>query len=221
MFYDQTFRAGYPTSGKYIATGPEAWRPGERTCQRSLIMGCPWEMCRHRLGSERGPGTRWGQGRCERCPSSSNPVMLWSFTSQTWGTCVWSNYMYMGGLSKASQSNLSVAFWGVISPAVRQSEEDAWTHVLAADETFNSVAWNFRPFNGGLVYRVNHQDNYFATPRPTYENVLYGDGHVSALTKDDFPQGLLGIGATNWSVSTSLTGPLFYWNPNGSRAFPP
>ncbi len=60
-------------------------------------------------------------------------------------------------------------------------------------------------------YRINHLDPHSSTPRPVFQNILYGDGHVWALQKDDYPNGLL-AGFGNCSVRWGGNGPNFYWS---------
>lgn len=216
--FDQSNRAGmvtYATTYNLPSpTGPDAWKT-----YGSEVMG-QWDAYGLAIGglqtTDPSPGAGGAQaviaspGNSMVCPSAANnQVALWAYVDQTWGSDVWSNYMYMGGLTSKSNG----ANWGTANPAIRQSDDHNSLNVLAADEVF----WvdqhlTLGAYNGGQAYRINHQDtrSSLPTPTPAFQNVLYGDGHVSSLGKSDYPVGLT---TSNYSClyAGGATGPMFYW----------
>jgi len=211
IFFDQSYRAGYPTSPP--PTGTNAWKTYGTELEWFTDCG---------LGTQGLPGVApapsGGQGillypgNSMVCPSSQNPVVMWTYSDQQWGACIWSNYMYVGGLTTTNISG-AIANWGTATPAVHQYDDDNSTKVLAADEIFwVSGHPSFENYNGGAAYRINHLDTHSTTPSPAFQNVLYGDGHVWPLQKADYPNGLL-TGTGNCSLDYNVSGgPLFYWS---------
>lgn len=235
MYYDQSNRSGYPTKGALLPTGPDAWKTwgAELTTLADYGLALGNVPTAPAMGAA---GTQFDPGASSLvCPSSSNPCTIWS--AQNWGTVIWSNYMYMGGLvpyadssagtvgsTVPTQYNMSICYWGSMMPAVKQNDPDSSDRVLAADEAY--ADWvggpvdqlTFTSLNGGLAYRVNHQDKNFPTPRPAYQNILYGDGHVSALNSSDYPQGLQRTTPFAASMTNFLFTPSFYWSGNNIGA---
>jgi hypothetical protein len=234
MYYDQSNRTGYPTTGTFVGTGPNAWQTygTELTSLSNYGLALGYVPQVPALGGI----TQYDPGSSSlTCPSSNNPVVMWSAQGswEAFGTVIWSNYMYVGGLVPPDPSTGGVGRlaptqliqsecdWGTMVPAVRQSDANLSNAVLAADETY--ADWSGNPLaslvptwttlNGGLLYRVNHVDKTFATPRPAFQNILYGDGHVWALNSSDYPLGLqTGAFWTKESMTHLLFSPAFYWS---------
>ncbi len=149
------------------------------------------------------------------CPSSQNTLQVAYPPDGLWGEMCWTNYMYMGGLDQANMpfnfgagtANPSpYAHWGNVIPARREDDRRLGERVLAADE----VWWGALDWGGSN--RINHTvDN----KRPTFQNVLYGDGHVEGHGQSYWTADL------NWndfSLQHWSNGALFYWNGTGPNA---
>jgi prepilin-type N-terminal cleavage/methylation domain-containing protein len=164
-----------------------------------------------------------------RCPSAFRDVRIYNPefpdvdpppTSADWGVCAWTNYIYVGGLELASLPNPSslaqktdMANWGNLAPAVDNGKRGGAKRVLAADE----VAWN-GPNSGAFTiptYNINHTRT---GTTPTFQNVLYADGHVDGIqTGEHFSK----LDVTNysfceWPNPTANFGWFyFYWGRGG------
>ncbi len=161
------------------------------------------------------------------CPSSTYPIVSWTWIDTLWGTGVWMNYMYMGGLDQGNMipnfgtgsatQQSPYAHWGNMLPARREDDARLPERVLAADEVFWSgstgTVWGSIT---GTEYRINHTNN---GRRPTFQNVLYGDGHVEGHGKQYF-QADIGPGVGNdWSTLHWVgNGAYFYWNGTGTAS---
>ncbi len=91
------------------------------------------------------------------CPSSQDPVVQWAYTDGQWGNMVWSNYMYMGGLTTKNINGAGNANWGTVNPAVHQYDDGNSTSVLAADEVYwDNGHTSLENYQGGAI-SVPHQ----------------------------------------------------------------
>jgi hypothetical protein len=175
------------------------------------------------------------------CPSSIRMPVLQDLTATNpeWGAVVWSNYMYVGGLtsnimasatySPIKYQHYSVPNWGTAIPAVSSSDPNISQLVLAADMVFYSGGSPGKPSGWDITGRwvINHvaadqiydqATNQFF-PMPDFQNILYGDGHVAAKQRADFPYILNTEAGTKplWNFSmiqtdpTQQTGGYMYW----------
>jgi prepilin-type N-terminal cleavage/methylation domain-containing protein len=168
------------------------------------------------------------------CPSSE-PIRFLDPANGVpfeWGVCVWTDYMYVGGLrlaSKAAPSNLgsSLGNWGVAGtaiPAVQNTDYHLEDRILAADTVFYSGGPGYKWDTVGRRYFINHPNSRDAT-RPDFQNILYGDGHVEAKTIADYPLPL--NNATNYTSNFSFrhgnngTGGFMYWGQSPPGLPPP
>lgn len=170
------------------------------------------------------------------CPSS-DPIRFLDPANgipPEWGVCVWTDYMYVGGMrlaTKTTPSNLgnSTGNWGVAGtaiPAVLNTDYHLNDKVLAADTVFYSGGPGYKWDTVGRRYIINHPNN--GDPRrPDYQNILYGDGHVEPKTIGDYPLAL--NTATNYLSNYSFrhanngVGGFLYWgqSPPGPAPIPP
>lgn len=149
------------------------------------------------------------------CPSSQNSVQVAYPGDGLWGIICWTNYMYVGGLDQANMAfnfgagtaNTSpYAHWGNVIPARRQDDPYLGDRILAADE----VWWGALDWGG--TNRINHTlDN----KRPTFQNVLYGDGHVEGHGKQYWQADLT---FNDYSIQHWSNGALWYWNGTGTAS---
>ena len=139
------------------------------------------------------------------CPSSPYPLVRYSYIDTLWGDALWGNYMYVGGLTLANANANGTTSWGLVAPAVRQSDKYNYNRVLAADEVFFT---NFTPRIGlgTSPVRINHARRDDPT-KVDFQNILYGDGHVQGYGREYYPNKIDG---TNSSL-VSLQG-WFYWS---------
>jgi len=72
-------------------------------------------------------------------------------------------------------------FPGVAQPAYESGEEDAGEHIIAADRVEDHQGRD-----SGNLYGVWHtySNHGHEDDRPTYQNIIYGDGHVSHIGHD-------------------------------------
>jgi hypothetical protein len=154
-----------------------------------------------------------GLGSCNLvCPSSQNPLQVAYPGDGEWGVSCWTNYMYVGGLDQANMANSfgsgacgksPYAHWGNVLPARRQDDSGLGQRILAADEVFMPTgAWT------GSIY-INHT---ITNQRPTFQNVLYGDGHVEGHGKQYWP---VDLNTTDYSLQHYSDGGMFFWNGTG------
>jgi prepilin-type N-terminal cleavage/methylation domain-containing protein len=166
------------------------------------------------------------------CPSASRVAVAQDLTNTNpeWGSVIWSTYMYVGGLTstittqepyqakpypKCSKQN-----WGTAPPAVTTFDTNLSETVLAADMVFYSG--NTGPINmAGNSWDVagrwmiNHPSKDLVTmtpatakasavsgPIPDFQNILYGDGHVAAKQRADFPFALNTEANASYGAST-------------------
>jgi hypothetical protein len=129
--------------------------------------------------------------------------------------------MYVGGIDQANMAQSfglgisvksSFAHWGNVLPARRQDDRGLSQRILAADEVWLDSD-QFVTYGS----RINHTKNNL---RPTFQNVLYGDGHVEGHGKQYWAADL---NLTDFSLQHYTDGALFYWNGTGtaSTAGPP
>lgn len=164
------------------------------------------------------------------CPSATRGIGYFpeATAPPAWGPVVWPSYMYIGGMTTANvgKSILHVSatpgyagptYWTSVSgynssgtwysplPAVTDREQDPASHVLAADLVFftGGSGWGWDLTQPRYV--INHRDTKFAA-RPTWQNQLYGDGHVDAL------------GPQYWNLDISTRTYSFYHSSSGSNS---
>jgi len=164
------------------------------------------------------------------CPSS-DPIRFLDPANgipPEWGVCVWTDYMYVGGLyyisgvgtnvgkSKANWMNNNSAV-----PAVRNNENDLVDKILAADVVFYSGGGGYKWDIVGQRYLINHRYP-LDTKRPDFQNILYGDGHVEPKTIGDYPYPL-STAATNYSFyhANNGVGGFMYWGQSPPAVPPP
>ena len=129
------------------------------------------------------------------CPSAERGHNFAEDTDGNWGPTFHHDYMYVGGLDVGNVYD-GLARWGSVKPAVSQRDRNGAERILAAD----LVWWGSQSVTGshyGDAYLINHRrsDDY---KRPTFQNVLYGDGHVEGHGVGYWPDAL---SATNWSLN--------------------
>jgi prepilin-type N-terminal cleavage/methylation domain-containing protein len=128
-----------------------------------------------------------------RCPSAFRDLRFYNPDfpnvdppppSPDWGVVAWTNYSYVGGIEldtlpgpSSGVQKTDMINWGNLAPAIDNGKRGGSRRVLAADE----VEW-IGP--SGLlstlpVYNINHTRSGVV---PTFQNVLFGDGHVVGLT---------------------------------------
>lgn len=163
------------------------------------------------------------------CPSSPYPVVSWTWSDTAWGTAVWMNYMYVGGLDQGNMipnwgpgkpnpmQASGYANWGNMLPARREDDPNLADRVLAADEVFwsgsSGTVWGSIT---GTEYRINHTTN---GKRPTFQNVLFGDGHVEGRGKQYFQADIGPALGSDWSAfHFTGNGAYFYWNGTGTAS---
>lgn len=141
-----------------------------------------------------------------------------------WGVCVWTSYMYVGGLRLLPTSNLgkSTGHWaqaGTAIPAQRSNENELVDKILAADTVF----WSGGPGNKWDTvqrrYLINHPSN--TQPfLPDFQNILYGDGHVEPKTAGDYAWAL---NTSNYSFrhAGNGVGGYMYWGESPPAVPPP
>jgi len=151
------------------------------------------------------------------CPSS-DPIRYLDPAAgipAEWGLCMWTDYMYVGGLKLLPTSTLgkSTAHWtqaGTAIPAVRANENDQVDKILAADVVFYTGGPGNKWDTVQKRYTINHPSNTHPF-LPDYQNILYGDGHVAAQTSGDYQWAL--NTSTNYSFrhAGSGVGGYMYW----------
>jgi hypothetical protein len=115
----------------------------------------------------------------------------------------------------------SAGTWYASQPAMMDTERDGATHVLAVDQVFytggSGASWDYTQPR----YVINHRDPK-SIARPAWQNILYGDGHVDALTAANYTQD---ISSSDWnlfhSTKASDYGGLFYWGGSTTPPAPP
>lgn len=142
------------------------------------------------------------------CPSSPDPAILWWSLDYNWGKLIWTNYMYVGGITQAvlQPSPPGLANWGDIQPAVKEGDSFGYKRILCADEIWFSGGPGY-PWDWSLRYRINHR-RADDSNRPAWQNVLFADGHVQGFGKEYFPQPLT---TSNYSMYHYSNGAFFYW----------
>ncbi len=207
--YDEQYRAAYPSD----STATDGWKKWGSNLDQFFHYGVQKGTLPPPAPPLYGPGIPLVGIRDSSlvCPSSVNPLMLWTWGDQEWGDAVWGNYMYMGGLTADNQP--MPVNWGTRPPAVRESDQHAEERVLAADEVF------YAGFGGsvwleitGQTWRINHPRSDDPT-RPAFQNILFGDGHVEGFGKDYYPDPL---STSNYSCNHAGDGGFFYWAGNYS-----
>lgn len=151
-----------------------------------------------------------------------------------WGTCYWVDYMYVGGMvdipSAATPPNNfynSRPYWdtsrnypytSVATPAVRTNENDLVQKILAADQVFYTGGSGYKWDGVSRRWRINHTINYgsLTYQKPAFQNILWGDGHVDALTDADYPNPLNTSNFAFEHVKNNAVGGFMYWGQ-----FPP
>lgn len=149
-----------------------------------------------------------------RCPSGGavrflDPV---TGTPPEWGLCVWTGYMYVGGLT-TSNVGKSTAHWSTAktaTPAYRANENDLADKILAADIVFYTggpgTKWDAVQYR----YIINHPNKTQAF-RPDFQNILHGDGHVDALTISDYAWALNTSANYSFRHAPNGVGGYLYW----------
>lgn len=158
------------------------------------------------------------------CPSV-NPIRFLDPASgcpPEWGVCVWTDYMYVGGLT-TSNVGKSTAHWaaaGTATPAVRSNENDLVDKILAADIVFYTGGPGNKWDTVQYRYLINHP-NQTQGFRPDFQNILHGDGHVDALTSSDYQWAL--NTSTNYSFrhANNGVGGYLYWGQQPPAPPPP
>jgi prepilin-type N-terminal cleavage/methylation domain-containing protein len=136
-------------------------------------------------------GTPWSEwnryGATEsiwHCPSSKYELKYVNgpdeptVTPELWGPIVWTDYAYVGGMFWASSTKnnttMSVAQWGMNSPAVSARQDRLSERFLATDAAFyaGNSKWSRQ-------YQINHPQNGKKQAYVDAQNVLYADGHVA------------------------------------------
>jgi prepilin-type N-terminal cleavage/methylation domain-containing protein/prepilin-type processing-associated H-X9-DG protein len=158
------------------------------------------------------------------CPSASGQVrMVPAGAAPGWGPVIWTDYMYVGGLTKA-QIGKSAARWGRGVPAVTSKDNRLAELVLAADTVFYSGGASSKWDAAVGRYIINHPYPRDAS-RVDNQNVLYGDGHVEGHGRDFYPDPLSGSNYSLLQGPSPLAG-FMYWgetlsNPNLGLDVPP
>jgi prepilin-type N-terminal cleavage/methylation domain-containing protein len=152
------------------------------------------------------------------CPSTNNSVRQIdsSVAPSEWGSVVWTDYMYVGGLTDKNFGK-SIARWGTAVPAVNQKDKYLPDCVLAADMVFFSGGSGYKWDSVMPRYLINHPKRNVKTPIPDFQNILYGDGHVEGKATDYYPSALT---TSNYSMAqgSSPVGGFFYWGPTLSNS---
>ena len=164
------------------------------------------------------------QNESWHCPSA-NPIRFLDPAGgcpPEWGACVWTDYMYVGGLTLRNVGK-STAHWtvaGTATPAVRSNENDLVDKILAADIVFYTGGPGYKWDKAQYRYLINHSNNN-EWNLPDFQNILYGDGHVSALTKSDYQWAL--NTSTNYSFrhANNGVGGYLYWGEQPPAPPPP
>ena len=142
-------------------------------------------------------------------------------TPAEWGDIVWTNYMYVAGLTTANVGK-SVQKWNLVPPAVRQNDKGGWKKVIAADVVFYTGGASFAWDKVQPRYQFNHRQPG-QIDRPAYQNILYGDGHVDGKGQSYYPVAL--NTSNNYSLlhAKSPVGGFMYWGryDQGAVADPP
>jgi prepilin-type N-terminal cleavage/methylation domain-containing protein len=145
-----------------------------------------------------------------RCPSvgeSSGRTYSIDSHSTQWGPVIWTDYMYMGGLTTTNIGK-SVQNWNECVPADRNNDANSSQRVLAADLVFYSGGAGWKWDTTHARYDINHRGRL--SKRPSFQNILYADGHVEGKGSDYYSQDL---GTSNYSLahSGSSVGGFLYW----------
>lgn len=164
------------------------------------------------------------QNESWHCPSA-NPIRFLDPANgcpPEWGVCVWTDYMYVGGLT-TSNVGKSTAHWttaGTATPAVRNNENNLVQKILAADIVFYTGGPGNKWDTVQLRYIINHSQRT-EVYRPDFQNILYGDGHVDALTASDYQWPL--NTSTNYSFrhANNGVGGYLYWGEQPPAPPPP
>ena len=133
-----------------------------------------------------------------------------------WGEVVWTNYMYVAGLT-AGNIGKSVQRWGLVPPAVRQNDKGAAKKVIAADMVFFTGGASFNWDKVQPRYQINHRGK---SNKPAFQNILYGDGHVDGKGPEYYPVPL--NTSNNYSLlhARSPVGGFMYWGRYDEGAVP-
>jgi prepilin-type N-terminal cleavage/methylation domain-containing protein len=148
-----------------------------------------------------------------QCPSVGNDLRVMDVGSAPpeWGPIVWTDYMYVAGLTPKNYGK-SGARWGTATPAVTEKDNFLSDEVVAADMVWYSGGASYQWDSADVRYRINH-------PRtgklglPDAQNILYGDGHVETKGRDYYP---VALSTSNYSLehAPAPVGGFFYWGPN-------
>ena len=158
------------------------------------------------------------------CPSS-DPVRFLDPSMgcpPEWGSCVWTDYMYVGGLT-TSNVGKSVARWvqaGTAIPAVRYNENDLVDKILAADAVFYSGGPGTKWDSVQRRYLINHPSS-IDPKRPDFQNILYGDGHVEPRTIGDYKLALNTSNNYSFLHAGNGVGGFMYWGQTPPVPTPP
>jgi prepilin-type N-terminal cleavage/methylation domain-containing protein len=150
------------------------------------------------------------------CPSAERSIEFLDTSTGTpamWGPIVWTDYIYVGGLTTRNYGS-SLAHWGSAIPAVRANDRELSQRILAADMVFYTGGPGFSWDVAQLRYRINHRRASDPT-RPAFQNILYGDGHVEGKGPDYYPE-VLTTKNYSFAHAKSPTGGYLYWGPNQS-----
>ena len=158
-------------------------------------------------------GTFLEYGTAEKswlCPSAADNIRYYDGTgaSAVWGPVVWTDYMYVGGLLTTNVGK-SVQRWNECQPATKTNDSNSSQRTLAADMVFftGGPGWQWDAIHAR--YDINHRESAH-TKRPSFQNILYGDGHVEGKGASWYPQDL---STSNYSFAHagSGLGGFMYW----------
>jgi prepilin-type N-terminal cleavage/methylation domain-containing protein len=164
------------------------------------------------------------------CPSS-DPIRFLDPANgipPEWGVCVWTDYMYVGGMHLATPAlatnvGQSVANWGVAktaTPAVQSTETHQDDKILAADTVFYSGGTGYKWDTVGRRYIINHPNSH-DPHRPDFQNILYADGHVEPKTIADYPLPLNNSSNYSFRHANNGVGGFLYWGQSPPPPPPP
>ncbi len=127
-----------------------------------------------------------------------------------WGPVLWTHYQYVAGLTTTNKGKSGVN-WGTAEPALKLNDAQGSRKVIAADMVYysgNGTKWS----TVRSKYMINHRRR--DTALPSFQNILYADGHVEGQGAETFPTAL--NQSNNYSLlhAGSGIGGYFYWGPN-------